>query len=87
MMFNREYHQKILIVLNSLHRDFFYEIGACFGGWTQLALQYNEYRLSKDIDFLCPVGASYRSLRQEINAQGYDSLFSSKTHLTFPGEM
>jgi hypothetical protein len=87
MMFKRKYHQKILIVLNNLNTDFFFEIGAYFGGGTQLALQYNEYRVSKDIDFLCPVGSGYRKLRQEINAQGYDALFSSKTGLAFPRDI
>ena len=87
MMFKREYHQKILIVLNNLNADFFSGIGAYFGGGTQLALQYNEYRLSKDIDFLCPVGSGYRTLRQEINSQNYDALFDSKSGLTFPRDI
>ncbi|MCB1674364.1 MAG: nucleotidyl transferase AbiEii/AbiGii toxin family protein [Pseudomonadales bacterium] len=55
-MFELEHHQKIQRILNCLDADFFKEIGAYFGGGTLLSLRYGEYRWSKGIDFICPVG-------------------------------
>ena len=86
-MFDLEHHQKILIILNSLNSDFFRDIGAYFGGGTQLALQYGEYRWSKDIDFICPIGPGYRTLRKAVGDHGYDALFSNSDGLEFPRDI
>jgi len=74
-MFGLTYHQKILTVLNALRSDFFTEISAYFGGGTLLTLLYDEYRLSKDIDFICPIGDGYRKLRTEIYDKGFQAMF------------
>ena len=73
-MFNREFHQKILIVLNKLNASFLAECHAYFGGGTLVSLRHGEHRLSKDIDFMCPIGQGYRQLRQGIFDRGYDAL-------------
>lgn len=86
-MFELEHHQKIYKVLCALKADFFTEIGACFGGGTQLALHYGEYRWSKDIDFLCPVGPGYKTLRKAIADHGYGALFQSTEGLEFPRDI
>lgn len=54
-----------------------------------LALNYGEYRLSKDIDFLCAYGADFSRLRRAIYDRGYDALFVPGWihHLQFPGMM
>ena len=78
-MFNLEFHQKILRVLRNLDSNFFQDNRIYFGGGTLLSLRNGEYRLSKDIDFLCPVGDSYRLLRQAVAERGYSTLFTSQT--------
>jgi len=74
-MFGLTYHQKILTVLNALRSDFFLEISAYFGGGTLLTLLYDEYRLSKYIKFICPIGDGYRRLRTEIYDKGFQAMF------------
>lgn len=77
MRFRFDYHNRILAVLHSLNADLFREGSAYFGGGTLLALDFGEYRWSKDVDFICPVSASgYRSLRSAIFEGGYEALFS-----------
>ncbi len=86
-MFELDHHQKILTILKSLNVDFFDRSNAYFGGGTQLALQFGEYRWSKDIDFICPYGEGYRSLRHSINQDSYNALFTSTDDLTFPRDI
>lgn len=88
-MFEHSHHQKIHLILNSLNPSIFHEIGAYFGGGTLITLLNNEYRWSKDIDFICPVGPGYRRLR-EISADGHfqpQVFFSSTKNLEFPRDM
>ncbi|VAW71520.1 hypothetical protein MNBD_GAMMA10-2271 [hydrothermal vent metagenome] len=88
-MFNREHHKKILLILQSLNASVFDEAGAYFGGGTLISLLHDEYRWSKDVDFICPVGPGYRRLR-ELVADGMfkPALFFSKTALLeFPRDM
>ena len=86
-MFEREFHQKILNVLNQLKANFLLECGAYFGGGTLVSLNHGEYRLSKDIDFLCSTGTGYRLLRQKIAENQYNSLFNTQNNLNLPGEI
>jgi hypothetical protein len=86
-MMQRDIHKKILIILSNLKAEFFFECGAFFGGGTLISLQHGEYRESKDIDFLCPVGAGYRLLRQEVARVGYDALFKSQKDITLRGDI
>ena len=83
-MFELEHHRHILRILNALDATFFHRIQAYFGGGTLLALLHGEYRWSKDIDFICPVGEGYRLLRSEIAEHGYNALFTDATTLTLP---
>ena len=46
-----------------------------FGGGTAIVLDVGEYRLSKDIDFLCADVDGYRELRSAVAAQGIAALF------------
>lgn len=80
-------HQQILSILSCLNRDFFNECGLYFGGGTLLALKYGEYRLSKDIDFLCSSPQGYRQLRQAVFNQQYQALFSHQDQLQLPREI
>ena len=86
-MFEREFHQKILNVLNQLRANFLLECGAYFGGGTLVSLNHGEYRLSKDIDFLCSTGTGYRLLRQKIAENQYNALFNTQNNLNLPGQI
>lgn len=86
-MFALEFHQKISQVLLALNVDFFQKASAYFGGGTLLALAYNEYRWSKDIDFVCPVGEHYRYLRSKIMEEGYQAIFQSVQGIQLPREI
>jgi hypothetical protein len=56
-----EHHNKILKILNAFNPEVLKQASAQFAGGTLLALEYDEYRLSKDIDFLIPYGTeNYR---------------------------
>lgn len=88
-MFKHQYHQKIHHILNSLDSPIFEKAGAYFGGGTLITLLHNEYRWSKDVDFLCPVGPGYRFLRELVSEGNRNpSLFFTETPLlTFPREL
>jgi predicted nucleotidyltransferase component of viral defense system len=88
-MFDLEHHQKILLILESLDASIFDEAGAAFGGGTLITLLNGEYRWSKDVDFICPVGPGYRRLREIVaNAYHKPSVFFAKTErLDFPREL
>lgn len=86
-MFTENYNQNVVTVLNALKADFFTEISAYFGGGTLLTLLYDEYRVSKDIDFICPVGPGYRRLRSEIYDHGYQAFFKDSSDISLPREI
>jgi len=82
MQFKLEHHHQILTIINSLNYQVFQENHAYFGGGTLIALLYNEYRQSNDIDFLCSVTSSgYKNLRSFIFDNSYQSLFSHLNNL------
>ncbi len=55
-----EHHNKILTVLESLNSDILRKSSAYFGGGTLLAFDFDEYRWSKDVDFIASVTQNYR---------------------------
>jgi Nucleotidyl transferase AbiEii toxin, Type IV TA system len=67
MNFQIRHHQLIHRILANLNHEFLSECRAYFGGGTLLALDLGEYRISNDIDFICPLGADYRKLRNAIS--------------------
>ena len=88
-MFNHPHHQKISFILDSLETEHFLKAGAFFGRGTLITLVYNEYRFSKDIDFICPVGEGYRFFREIIVDASFDPaiLFKPGVALEFPREI
>ena len=76
MTFELDHHNKILTILNSLDDEILKKGSAYFGGGTLLALDFEEYRWSKDIDFISPVSSSgYGYLRTVVFDNGYEGLF------------
>ncbi|WP_228014798.1 nucleotidyl transferase AbiEii/AbiGii toxin family protein [Fortiea sp. LEGE XX443] len=62
-VFDLNHHNKILKILNAFNPEILKKASAHFAGGTLLALEYDEYRLSKDIDFLFPYATeNYRYL-------------------------
>jgi len=88
-MFEHPHHQKILLILQSLDASLFYEVGAHFGGGTLITLLHNEYRWSKDVDFICPVGPGYKRLRELVADSQFKPhfLFRKKDKLEFPRDL
>ena len=88
-MFDHPHHRKIHHILTSLDSSLFVEADACFGGGTLISLLHGEYRWSKDIDFLCPVGSGYRTLRKAVmQATGKPHfLFKQTAGLEFPRDI
>ncbi|MDZ8260194.1 nucleotidyl transferase AbiEii/AbiGii toxin family protein [Nostoc sp. ChiQUE01b] len=81
-MFNLDYHNKILKILNAFNPEVLRNAYALFAGGTLLTLEYDEYRLSKDIDFLFPSGTEhYRYLRNLIYDDGIAALFINTTNI------
>jgi Nucleotidyl transferase AbiEii toxin, Type IV TA system len=74
--FDLEHHKKILTVLECLNSDLLLKGSAYFGGGTLIALEFQEYRWSKDIDFIAPVGREkYGYIRSVVFDNGYSGLF------------
>jgi len=48
-----------------------------FAGGTAVALRCDEFRLSRDVDFLCASVAGYRALRERVFERGGAGLFKS----------
>ncbi len=88
-MFNHPHHQKIHLILESLDAALFHEIGAHFGGGTLITLLHDEYRWSRDVDFICAVGPGYRRLRELVSDNYFkpEFLFSKTERLEFPRDL
>jgi Nucleotidyl transferase AbiEii toxin, Type IV TA system len=50
-------------------------------------MQQGEYRLSKDIDFMCPIDGGYRLLRRQVAEAGYDAIFAGRSDLFLPQDI
>jgi hypothetical protein len=89
MNFKYPFHHQIFQVLQCLDRTFLDRCHIAFGGGTLLALAYGEYRLSRDIDFLCPYGEPFSMLRRAIYDRGYAVLFQPNlpSNIQFPSEI
>lgn len=76
MTFQLDHHNKVLTVLESLNSDVLKEGSAYFGGGTLIALDFEEYRWSKDVDFICPVASlGYQYIRNLVFEGGFQALF------------
>ena len=76
MSFKLDHHNKILTILECLDCELLQEGSTYFGGGTLLALDFQEYRYSNDIDFLSSVSTGgYKYLRTKIFDSGHKILF------------
>jgi Nucleotidyl transferase AbiEii toxin, Type IV TA system len=88
-MFRREHHQKVVAVLGALRSDVLARCRFWFGGGTRIVLELDEYRESRDIDFLCSDAAGYGELRLLASTGSYPALFTEEgcARLGFPREI
>lgn len=76
MTFKLDHHNKIITILECLDCEVLEKGSAYFGGGTLLALDFGEYRWSKDVDFIASVPTEgYKYLRTVIFDGGYKALF------------
>jgi hypothetical protein len=82
MTFRLEHHNKILTILECLDCEVLREGSAYFGGGTLLALDFEEYRWSNDVDFISSIGTEgYKYLRTLIFDHGYKALFRDSSKI------
>jgi Nucleotidyl transferase AbiEii toxin, Type IV TA system len=89
VVFKYPLHNQILRILQAIDHDFLLSCEAYFGGGTMLVLAYGEYRLSRDIDFLCPYGEPFSRLRRAVYDRGYEAIFRAGrgSGIQFPREI
>ncbi len=73
--FVRPEHRAIIGALHAADAALLAQCRCWFGGGTAIVLDIGEYRLSKDLDFLCADQDGYRVLRSGIAKQGASFLF------------
>lgn len=71
----RAEHRLIVEALHALDASFLERAECYFGGDTYLALTLGEYRVSRDIDFLCASQTGFRALRETITQNSLGSVF------------
>ncbi len=88
-MFRREQHRKVLSLLHAFDSEILSRCRFFFGGGTRIVLDFDEYRESRDVDFLCSDAEGYSDLRFKAATQGYGALFKpgSRDGVYFPREM
>ena len=68
-MFRRELHRAMAQVLEALDAEVLERHAFRFGGGTCLSLGHDEYRLSRDLDFVCASPQGYAELRFALRDQ------------------
>lgn len=86
-MFKREYHQKILTVLNQLNADLLAECQAYLGGGTLVSFNCGEHRLCRSLTFRCHKGQKYGLLYGIVYESGYHALFTKFDDITLPRDI
>lgn len=74
--FRRPHHKVIASILKRLNAQVLAEAQCFFGGGTQLAMAFGEYRESRDIDFLCSNREGFRLLREEVTQNSLGSILA-----------
>jgi hypothetical protein len=75
--FAKPEHRAVATALRAMDHDLLMTHRCWFGGGTAIVLDLGEYRVSKDIDFLCADSAGYRELRSLMAAGGASALFGA----------
>ena len=81
--FQRPEHQAVATALQAMNHDWLAQCRCWFGGGTEIVLDLGEYRLSKDIDFLC-ADADGWTLRSAAVSQRAAAFFARDVALERP---
>jgi len=73
--YRRPFHARVQTALLSIEAETLAANACYFGGGTRSVLELDEYRESKDIDFLCADRDGYRELRTIVVEHGLQGLF------------
>lgn len=73
--FRREHHRLIGAVLSSLDGELLRNHNCYFGGGTAIALAFNEFRTSRDVDFLIQDKKQFLNLKNLIKETSSNTLF------------
>jgi hypothetical protein len=73
--FKRLEHRAVATALRAMDHDLLMTCACWFGGGTEIVMDLDEYRLSKDIDFLCSDADGYRKMRSLAVSRGASALF------------
>jgi len=84
MVFRRQHHQRIELVLGGLDHEMLRDNNCYFGGGTAIALTRGEFRESKDLDFLVSDLDCYQGLRDRVRTAGPSSLFADTRGIGLP---
>ncbi|WP_437289532.1 nucleotidyl transferase AbiEii/AbiGii toxin family protein [Sorangium sp. So ce406] len=76
-MAERDEHRRILDLLASLDAGLLQQAECWFAGGTAISLRCDEFRLSRDVDFLCASREGYRMMRHRVYEAGVRGLFTS----------
>jgi len=79
--FKRAEHNEVLAALERLDAAFLRGSHCYFGGGTRIVLELGEYRVSRDIDFLCADVAGYRAIRETIAGDSLGAIAQSSLRL------
>lgn len=77
-MFRREAQRRALAVLEALDGELLERTATLFAGGTRLVLEFDEYRESEDLDFLCADAAGYAEVRSLARRAGPAALFAAE---------
>lgn len=80
-MAERPEHVRVLALLERMDDALVREADCWFAGGTAVALRCDEFRLSRDVDFLCASVAGYRMLRERVFERGGAGLFKAPVPL------
>jgi hypothetical protein len=72
--YRRDAHRIVGQALQALDGVFLADAHCFFGGGTYLSLHLGEYRVSRDIDFLCSSRAGFRTLRETVTQRSLGAI-------------
>jgi len=79
--YSRAGHRLVAQVFERLNAGLLARADCFFGGGTRLALTFDEYRESRDIDFLCAEPSGYALLRSEVRQDSLGRILRRKITL------
>lgn len=80
-MVERRRHEPVLALLGLLDADLLRDAECWLAGGTAVSLRCHEFRLSRDVDFLCSSRDGYKKLRERVYRAGARGLFAGEASL------